>query len=104
MVIDFKGLRSVKYYYLHLRNGTDPPLVFHGETDRAFSTSRFNGAERSAMERSLGCREMEAERNPIKLSRVKERNGKDFGREGERECVCINLWNNGTERRENERK
>ena len=61
------------------------------------------------MERSLGCREMEAERNPIKLSRVKERNGterkgKDLGREGERECVCINLWNNGTERRENERK
>ena len=52
---------------------------------------------------------MEAERNPIKLSRVKERNGterkgKDLGREGERECVCINLWNNGTERRENERK
>jgi len=47
---------------------------------------------------------MEAERNPIKLSRVKERNGKDFGREGERECVCINFWNNGTERRENERK
>ena len=46
---------------------------------------------------------MEAERNPIKLSRVKERNGterkgKDLGREGERECVCINLWNNGTER------
>ena len=39
VVIDFKVLRSVKYYYLHLRNGTDPPLVFHGETDRAFSTS-----------------------------------------------------------------
>jgi hypothetical protein len=41
------------------------------------------------MERSLGCREMEAERNPIKLSRVKERNGKDFGREGGRERVRL---------------
>ncbi len=118
MVIDFKVLRSVKYYYLHLRNGTEPPLVFHGETDRAFSTSwctplreiylvlcsvksilysapwnlsRFNGAERSAMERSLGCREMEAVRNPIKLSRVKERNGaKRKGlRKGGRERVRL---------------
>ena len=50
---------------------------------------------------------MEAERNPIKLSRVKERNGterkgKDLGREREREggsvCVFLSfLWNKGTE-------